>query len=91
MKQNSQKVKNWRQRTKEKILNLKGNKCSICGYNKCNDALAFHHLNDKEFSLSFALRNCKSWNNILQEIDKCILVCLNCHAELHYNSSPPEI
>lgn len=65
-------------------LEEKGGKCSICGYDKCSDALDFHHLepNEKEFSLGD--RNLiLDWKKIKKELDKCILVCANCHREIH--------
>ena len=69
-----------------KILLVKefGNKCSICGYDKCIAALEFHHLNpnEKEFHLGQA----KTTNliKLRSELSKCILVCSNCHKEIHY-------
>lgn len=76
-------VVTWRQRTKIKALEYKGNKCIICGYNKCSRALVFHHIDSakKEFSISSVSR---SWETIKKELDKCILLCMNCHAEEHY-------
>ena len=69
---------------KLKLISEFGNKCSICGYNKNISALEFHHIdpNEKEFHLG----NAKTTNldKLLLEMDKCILVCANCHRELHY-------
>ena len=53
--------------------------CEICGYNKCEDALEFHHNGDKEFNIS----DSKSLKRVKEEIKKCILLCSNCHRELH--------
>jgi hypothetical protein len=58
--------------------------CSICGYTKCPEALDFHHTdNDKEFNISSNMFT--KLEKLKEEIDKCILVCRNCHAELHFN------
>jgi hypothetical protein len=67
---------------KEKAVEYKGGSCVKCGYNKCVNALHFHHLdsNKKDFGIS---GKTISWDSIKQEIDKCILVCANCHAEIH--------
>ena len=73
----------WRQRAKIKLVEYKGGKCEKCGYNKCIDALDFHHKdpNEKDFTISG-----KSWSfdRLKSEVDKCILVCANCHREIHY-------
>lgn len=69
---------------KKWALEYKGNHCELCGYNKCIDALEFHHLdpNQKDFSISD--RDIKlDWEKIKNELDKCILICANCHRELH--------
>lgn len=77
--------KHHRLRLKDKAIEYKGAKCSICGYCKCKQALEFHHLdpNQKDFSISAA--NTKAWSKIQIELDKCILVCANCHREIHEN------
>ncbi|CAN5647456.1 hypothetical protein BH20ACI4_BH20ACI4_35300 [soil metagenome] len=75
--------KNKRRNLKLKAVEYKGGKCSNCGYNKCVGALDFHHLNPqkKDFTIS---GNSGKWENLKIELDKCILLCKNCHAELHY-------
>ncbi len=62
----------------------KGGKCMICGYNRCLEALDFHHLDPKKkvFGLSEKGRT-YSWEKIRAEIDKCALICANCHREIH--------
>lgn len=72
-----------RNKVKQTLVDYKGGKCEICGYDKCLDALEFHHLNpeEKEFNLSHS--NSKSMEKSKEEADKCILVCSNCHRELH--------
>jgi hypothetical protein len=75
-----------RKKIKVDLVNYKGGKCEICGYNKCIGALEFHHKDtkEKEFSLSgggytYSLEKAK------KEVDKCSLVCANCHREIHSN------
>lgn len=53
-KTNYDHVKEYRRRTKQELVNYKGGKCQVCGYDKCNDALDFHHLDptEKDFSIS---------------------------------------
>lgn len=70
---------------KIKCVNYKGGKCVMCGYNAYVGALDFHHLDStkKEFNIS----SCRTyrWELIKAELDKCICVCRNCHAEIHGN------
>lgn len=77
-------VKNRRIKIKEELLNYKGGRCSICGYSRCASALEFHHLDpDKK---DFGIAQTSSYKNLellKKEIDKCILVCSNCHREIH--------
>ena len=73
-----------RQRQNEKkaaLVIYKGGKCCICGYSKHNGALDFHHTGPKSFALG-AQRDL-SLKKLKKEADKTILVCKNCHAEVH--------
>lgn len=73
---------------KHKLIILKGGKCVKCGYDKCEGALQFHHRDpaEKEFTLSKINLNDTnfSFEKILIEVEKCDLLCANCHAEEHY-------
>lgn len=69
---------------KKELINLKGGGCSKCGYNKNYAALDFHHLRDKEFPLDSRNIGNRSLPSLLKELDKCILLCANCHREEHY-------
>lgn len=62
-----------------------GEKCVCCGYRKCTDALDLHHLNpeEKEFSFGAMRAVARSWNKSVVELRKCVLICKNCHAEVH--------
>ena len=69
---------------KKWALDYKGNKCEICGYSKCSEALDFHHINPQEKDFNFSDRDVAlDWEMIKKELDKCILVCSNCHREIH--------
>ena len=61
-----------------------GGKCVRCGYNKCPEVLEFHHRNpsEKEFNIS-SKGHCRSWERVKKEIEKCDLLCANCHRETH--------
>lgn len=60
-----------------------GGKCSVCGYSTNLSGLAFHHLHGKEFQLDARSLSNRKIEPILNEIEKCILLCHNCHAETH--------
>lgn len=61
----------------------KGGKCCKCGYDKCVDALEFHHENPNEKEFKLGSGNTVSWQEYKEEVLKCILVCSNCHKEIH--------
>jgi len=71
-------------RDKELINTLKINGCAICGYDKCMAALEFHHVNpeDKKFLINVGQMH-RSSMNIINEMEKCILLCNRCHKEIH--------
>jgi hypothetical protein len=68
---------------KQKCIEYKGGCCSKCGYNKCNDALVFHHLGETKKEFGISGNYCRSWEKIKVELDKCVLLCANCHCEIH--------
>jgi Pyruvate/2-oxoacid:ferredoxin oxidoreductase delta subunit len=80
--------------TKKTLLEYKGlSGCEICGYNKCMGALDFHHpdSDDKDFILSSIVVVYKSVSDLKEkienELDKCQVVCKNCHAEIHFDDN----
>ncbi len=73
--------KRLRIKKKNKLVKYFGGKCSICGYDKCVNALEFHHKNPKEKGDTLS-RNI-TFKKMLKEAKKCILVCTNCHREIH--------
>lgn len=85
MSKRSQAVIRWRNRLKTKMVAAMGGKCQCCSYNTCNDALEFHHINpqEKEFSFGRIKANPKNREKIINELKKCILLCSNCHREIH--------
>ena len=72
-------------RRRQLLIQLKGGCCEICGYNKNQAALSFHHLDASTKSFQIDIRKCSNgtWQRLLEEAQKCQLLCLNCHAEIH--------
>lgn len=89
MSKQSEKVQKWRNNCKDRIVAAFDGKCCICGYYKSNRALALHHLDPskKDFSISDIRANPKNWSAIVNELLKCVLVCSNCHHEIHEGSA----
>lgn len=78
-----QDVKNYRTRLKERIVYVMGAKCQCCGYNRLNSALELHHLDSQEKEFTLGTNTNISWASARKEIQKCVLVCANCHREIH--------
>lgn len=74
-----------RRAMKQEAIKRKGGKCEKCGYDKCPDALVFHHKdpNEKEFGLA-QNGTTRTWEEYWNEAQKCELLCANCHAEEHW-------
>ncbi len=73
-----------RKDVRRKLIEYKGGQCVKCGYSNCGDALDLHHVDasQKEFGIS-SRGLTRSWTKVKAEADKCILVCANCHREIH--------
>ena len=80
----SQATSDFRRNRKLNLIKVCGNQCNICGYNRAISALEFHHINpeEKEYALA-SMGTCHQLEKDLEEIKKCILVCSNCHREIH--------
>jgi hypothetical protein len=78
---------------KQKLVELRGGKCEICGYGRCLSALTFHHLDraTKRFLVSESSKN-RSWDSLVEESKRCALLCSNCHREVEAGiTDVPEI
>ena len=73
-----------RKKMRQMAIEHKGGKCQLCGYSKCAQALDFHHLDPskKDFGIS-ADGITRAWSRIKAELDKCVMICANCHREVH--------
>lgn len=70
--------------TKRKAIAYKGGCCEKCGYNRCSAALEFHHTDPALKDPSWDTMKTRTFEAIREEIDKCILLCSNCHREEHH-------
>lgn len=79
--------KQLRDEHKLKAIRHLGGKCSTCGYDKCPAALDFHHTNPKQKDFTLSRFSRAAWNKLQKELEKCILLCANCHRELHWKEN----
>ena len=83
------KIKN---RLEELILKVFSKyECSICKYSKCKQALEFHHINPSEKEFRVSEMGTITEDKVIKELEKCMLVCANCHREIHYGYYPQYI
>lgn len=82
-KMNTNAVVRWRQNARRKLVAGYGNECGSCGYNRCVSALEMRHINTKEKDFSFGGSQSIAWAKLVKEAKKCVLLCSNCHREVH--------
>jgi transcriptional regulator with XRE-family HTH domain len=69
--------------TGSKIRELMGGRCAICGFNKWAVSLELHHLDARTKDRDFPHYRFWSWERLLREAEKCVLLCRNCHGAVH--------
>lgn len=82
---NKEAVTLFRQRRKSNLIRLCGNKCNLCGYDRCQAALEFHHIDPDTKNYALSSGDCHKIEDDIAEVKKCILICANCHREVHSN------
>lgn len=90
---NSNDVVKRMQSTKFRLVELKGGKCQICSFSEYIGALDFHHVlpDTKDDGVSRLIRG-KLNQKVIDEVNKCVLVCSNCHRMIHAGIKPcPEL
>lgn len=70
---------------KKELIAMLGGKCSMCGYDKYLSALEFHHIDKstKSFNLDSRSLSNRTFDVCVAESQKCVLLCANCHREVH--------
>lgn len=76
---------------KTKAIRLMGGKCCRCGYDKNYHVLQFHHVDPKQKDSAWAGMRRWPWGKVVEELKKCVLLCANCHADLHYPDQRNEL
>lgn len=76
-------VQRWINRKKDAI-NHKGGVCESCGYDKFYGALEFHHKDPSEKDFNWNRLRLRTWSSVIHELEKCRLLCSNCHREEHH-------
>lgn len=82
------KCQNYRQKlrariNKDKAITYLGKKCERCGKEFHPACMDFHHVRGKDKGVASLMSH--SWDKIRQELDKCVLLCSNCHRIEHYD------
>ena len=78
-----ERVAAWRRRTKLRLVTEAGGACAVCGYDRYAGALEFHHVDPSTKSFGLSTRGVtRSIETLRAELDKCVLLCSNCHAEV---------
>ena len=84
-------VRKRRKEIRRKAISYMGGRCQRCGYDRCMEALECHHLEDskKDFGIS-SKGYTRSWDQVVEELKKCVLLCANCHREIHAGLQLPQ-
>lgn len=76
-------VSSRRRKIKAMAIEYLGGKCQVCGYYKYQGALDLHHIDRSQKAFNFSDNGyTRSWARVKEELDKCALVCANCHREV---------
>ena len=77
-------LQRWRTKTKLRAIQAMGGKCVCCGYDRPSLRIYhFHHLDPKTKKFQVGDNEVQTWSLIVAELRKCVLLCSNCHAEVH--------
>lgn len=60
-----------------------GGKCAHCGYEGVSAVYDFYHLDPATKEFSWGNKRTSNWENLVAELDKCVLLCANCHRTEH--------
>ncbi|MEK7601318.1 MAG: hypothetical protein AAB480_02200 [Patescibacteria group bacterium] len=73
-----------RRKLKKMLVEYKGGKCVLCGFKGYFGVFDLHHTGDQPKSFGMSKGGItRSWAKMKAEADKCVLICANCHREVH--------
>jgi sugar phosphate isomerase/epimerase len=75
-----------RRKLKERAIEYLGGHCVVCNYEGTPAAFDFHHIHGKDFNVGSRITF--SWDRVVEELSKCVLVCARCHREIHDGLHP---
>lgn len=78
-----QRVTEYGQDMKERAVAYLGGACQCCGYDRSMYSLHFHHVEPSQKGFTIAKFKSRKWDTVRIELDKCLLLCGNCHGEIH--------
>jgi hypothetical protein len=81
-------VKRRQDEVKQESVDALGGKCMVCGYDKCIAAMDFHHRDPTEKEARGGNIASVPIKDRAAELEKCVLLCANCHRETHYGLHP---
>ena len=67
---------------KAHMIDYKGGCCQLCGYAECFRSLDFHHMEPEQKGFHFGGKHNFGWDRLRNELDKCVLLCKNCHGQV---------
>ena len=73
-----------RKNLKKRCVEYKGGSCEKCSYNRCISALEFHHIDPTKKDFGIGDGSSRKWDSLKIELDKCLMLCANCHREIHH-------
>ena len=86
------KIDKKRKQLKKMCVEYHGNKCSSCGGVFPIAVYDFHHTdndrnNRKDKTIGHMTHDCRKWETITEELDRCVMLCANCHRIEHYGDT----
>ena len=84
---NSENVSRCVRKRKTDLISIFHSKCCLCGFDLFQEALEFHHVKpeEKEFGIMSTNNSSKALEKQIPEVQKCVLLCANCHRGVHAN------